>query len=537
MRTGGIYVVVAWAIIQAVDVIAPRLGAPDWTVKLVIILAITGLPIALILSWIFDLKREQSRAIGFVLIGMIIALVGFGTYWRVEPHTSSSKADANSVAVLPFVDMSPTKDQEYFGDGISEEIINVLTELPNLHVPARTSSFSFKGKELPISAIAQQLGVANVLEGSVRKAGNRVRITAELIDAKSDKHLWSESYDRDLSDVFAVQDEIARAIAEALQVHISGTLVASETANGHAHELYLKGLYYWNRRHAEELPQALEEFKDAAQEDTNYASAYAGIALTYAILPQYIASFDPKEASRLGKAAAQQALRLDPRAADAHAALGQIAQELDWDYNAAAIHYDQALKLDPHYATAHQWRGELYGVLGQNDAALREFDRAIELDPLSNTAQSGRGLALARMNRLDDAIVLYQNLVARDPDYQAGLEDLITMLVRAKRYQEAIAMTRGDTATAQVIEGIANPAMRPAALRILHHTAETKTGFVNYVADAYIALGLPDSAALFLNRKADGWAPSLAYVAHDPLYAALKPYPAYQEFLRKLHLQ
>jgi tetratricopeptide (TPR) repeat protein len=363
-----------------------------------------------------------------------------------------------------------------------------------------------------------------------------VRITAQLIDARNDKHLWSETYDRDLSDVFAIQDEIAHSIVEALRLQISGTLVENETSNGLAHELYLKGLYFWNRRHAKELPQALEQFIAASREDPKYARAYAGMALTYAILPQYM-EYDAAKASRLGKEAAGRALQLDPRAADAHAALCQIAAEMDHDWKGALRHCDEALKLDPQSATAHQWKGEVLGVLGQTDAGLQEFDRAIELDPLSVTAMNGRGILLFRSGRVEEAITVYKELTQRDPDYGAGRANLIISLFVGQHFDEAIRAAGSDSAIVQVIEGMKTPSLKPRAIHILSERSGKAQGYVAGFAVAFNALGQPDSAAAFLDRTADHWTPSIAYAAYDVGYEKMKPYPAYHEFLRKVHLE
>jgi adenylate cyclase len=552
VKVATIYLVAAWAVIQVSDVVAPRLGLPDWFVTFIIVVAALGLPITLVLSWLFDVTPDgitraerapvsaQTRGIALVLLGMVISLVGYGAYWRIAPHDQNADSDfANSIAVLPFADMSPGKDQEYFGDGITEEILNTLVQLPELRVPARTSSFSFKGKNLPVSEIAKQLGVAHILEGSVRKAGERVRITAQLIDARSDKHVWSQQYDRDLKDVFAVQAEIAHAIVEALQIQFKSgqpTLLAQETASGRAHELYLKGLYYWHRRHNDEVSLALDQFRAATKEDPNYAAAWAGLALTYAILPQYHGTYDHTLAIREGKTAAARALKLDPDNAEAHAALGQIAQELEWDWPAAEQHLDEAIRLDPRNATAHQWRAELYSVLGRHDDALDEADRALAIDPLSSVIRNVRALVLWRAGRQAEALAEFKAIMTRDSAYQAARVNMIGRLLLLGRAQEAAALAANDaqraaisgaydaTARVKAMETLANPALR------------AQRGNLWGFATMYMALGEPDSAAAILEIGARRWEPSFAWFAKDPSSKPLDQIPAFQRYLQLVHL-
>jgi adenylate cyclase len=471
---------------------------------------------------------------------MVISLVVFGAYTQVRPpRAQEDDVFANSVAVLPFADMSAEKDQEYFGDGITEEILNTLVQLPELRVPARTSSFSFKGKNLPVSEIAKQLGVAHILEGSVRKAGNRVRITAQLIDARTDKHVWSQQYDRDLDDVFAVQGEIARAIVEAMQVQFKGgqpQLTNEETGSGRAHELYLKGLFHWHRRRSAEMPLALDHFRAATREDPDYAEAWAGLALTYAVLPQY-SSFDVKQAIREGKAAAARALELDPKNAEAHAALGQIAQELEWDWKSARTHLDEALRLDPRSATVHQWRAELFLVLGREDEALGEIDRALELDPLSSVMQNVRGLSLVRAGRTEEGLGVLRAITQRDPDYFAAHGNLAVRLALLGRMQEAVQAARPDSRLQQLLRGVSDTTLRAQTLATMSDPEVRATrGTAWPFTMVYLALGEPDSAARILEVGATRWDPSLAFYANDPASRPLQQLPAFRSYLKLVHL-
>ena len=542
-----VYAIAAWAVIQVSDTILPRLGAPDWTVTFVIILAGVGLPIALVLAWLYDItpdgvqrapRSPASRGVALIGIGMVTALVAFGAYWRLQSRAPSVGDAQSSVAVLPFDDMSENKDQEYFADGITEEILNVLAQLPNLRVPGRTSSFSFKNKDLPVREIASQLNVAHVLEGSVRKSGNRVRITAQLIDARTDRHLWSEVFDRDVSDVFAVQGEIARAIGSALDIRFKSArdgAVKQETANPRAHESYLKGLYFWHRRHADELPRALESFQDAVREDPKYARAHAGVALAYAVVPQYTPVVSIKTAIREGKAAAQRALALDPKAADAHAALGQIAQEFEWNWVAAKEHYDQALKLDPNYATAHQWRAELYMTLGEFDQAITEVNRALSLDPLSSVMQSIRSFALFKSGRHDEAIALLSSVVRSDPGFTSAPMNLLGFLLMDGRYDEARKLAP-DSVFLVLSAGAEDRAKAPAALQLLAAPQVRERMNLSQLGVMYTLLDQKDSAAAVFDRAADAHEVQIYLWPRDPLTQRLDSEPRFKEFRRKLNL-
>lgn len=533
-----VYLIVAWGTVEVADVVVPNVGLPQWTVTLVILLAALGAPIALVLAWLYDVTPSgierapasvlsASRGLTLILVGMVLGLVAFGAYWRIQPR-SGDHVEANSIVVLPFVDMSATQDQEYLGDGITEEILNALAQVKGLRVPARTTSFAFKGKDIPVATIAQQLGVGHVLEGSVRKQGDMVRITAQLIDASSDKHLWSETFDRKLDDVFAVQEQISKAIVDLLRLELGeARLVDRETASGQAHEHYLKGLYHWNRRHTAQL--ALDEFEAATKLDPNYARAWAGLALTYAVLPQY-SEFDPTEASRKGKEAAARALQLDPKAADAHAALSQIAQELDWEWQASLEHADEALRLDPSYATAHQWRAEILLILRRCGDALAGADRSLEIDPLSTVMHNVRALILMECDQLPAAYEAFKRIVKRDPDFRPGAWNAYDAALRLGLYDEAVQFVR-DPALEDLALAMKDPSRRPGVLQDLGSAPDRLQNPVRF-AYAYARLGEADSALVMLLRATDKHPPHAAFLfgwVHR-----FEDNPRYVELLRRL---
>jgi len=325
-----------------------------------------------------------------------------------------------SVAVLPFVDMSPQKDQEYFCDGMAEELINALTNLDGLQVASRTSAFQFKGKGYDICEVGRRLKVQNVLEGSVRKAGDRLRITAQLVSVADGYHLWSEKYDREMEDIFAIQDEISLAIVDKLKLKLlrreKAKLVKRFTENEEAYNLYLKGRYFWNRRYEGGLQRGLECFQEAIAKDPDYALAYVGVADCYDLLGMY-SWIRPREAYPKAKVAAKKALEIDDTLGEAHASLGWISMFFDWDWPAAEREFKQARALSPNYATAYEWYSLYLANSGHLDEVGPAISRALELDPLSLIINAVKALCYYYTRRFDDAIAQCLRTLEMDPNY------------------------------------------------------------------------------------------------------------------------
>jgi len=367
IRMAGLYLVGAWLLTQVSSTVLPMFDAPAWLPRSIVVLLAIGFVPALIFAWVFELtpqglKRDEevkpeesiapqtARRMDRLIIAMLaLALAYFGfdkfvlaprrdaalvvaTTQAVTATTAAAAApavDAHSIAVLPFVNMSGDAANEYFSDGISEEILNVLARTVGLQVAARTSSFSFKGKNQEIPEIARQLQVRMVLEGSVRKQDDRVRITAQLIDANKGYHVWSQTYDRKLSDIFAIQDEIAKAIGNELQVQIVGASENGKSAGGtrnlQAYDLYLRGIALWQTRRGDALWQAVELFENAVKADPKYAQGYAGLALIYSIMGAYTARIPFAETLQRARDSAERALAIDAALPEAYAALGRVA--------------------------------------------------------------------------------------------------------------------------------------------------------------------------------------------------------------------
>jgi adenylate cyclase len=570
VRVAVVYAATAFVLLQAADIMLPRLGVPEWAMSLVVVLVVLGFPLALVLAWALELTPDGVRVtpatvqsdpaesapsiLGkrtLVVTGVLIVLgIGLGAGWFLRPTTTPSAREA-SIAVLPFVNMSASAENEYFSDGISEEILNLLAKVPGLQVAARTSSFAFKGRSEDASDIARQLRVGHVLEGSVRRAGDRVRITAQLIEADQGYHLWSEAYDRELADIFVVQDEIARAIVAALETHLglgagAEPAQAPATQNPRAHDLYLVGLRDFYRRGDDPLRSALERFREAATLDPGYAAAHAGMALTYSVLPMY-GEFPVAEAVREGKAAARRAIELRPDLPEAHAALGQIAQNWEWDWHTAERAYARAIELNPNYATAHMWRCELLTILGHHEESVRACTHGLTLDPLAPVAHNQFGSALMGAGRLDDARASFTRSLELDPGFDLAAWNRLLTYLADRDFDGWLRLAEQTAASAEerrlverIHAGVSRPGDAAARARAIEAIEEDRTSSGSI--DVFVMLSilgeneraftfLEEAMAVPHERANLPWLPLIVGdhgVVHDPRY---------QEALRAMNLE
>ena len=407
------YSIVAWLIAQVTELTLDSFGTPEWVMKTILLLLAIGLPIAIIFAWAFELTPEgvrkekdvdrsesitqkTGRRIDFMIITVLAVALLFaisthqwttGIAGTAEDAMEIVETDgAESIAVLPFVNMSDDPNNEYFSDGISEELLNVLVRVEGLRVASRTSSFAFKDKDTSIPDIAASLGVDHVLEGSVRKAGDTVRVTAQLIDVRTDSHLWSQTYDRKLEDIFAIQDEISGQIVAALKVALGTgeqpqiSSAVELTDNLDAYQNYLHGRYLWQRRGAENIGQAIDLFSKATEQDPTFARAWSSLAGAHITMPTY--SAEPLEDHYpQALAYAKKALSIDGTIAEAYAVLGELARE-DRHWGAAEKHYRNAIKHEPKNSTSYLWYAEHLQSTGRIDAALQTVLAAYRLDPL-----------------------------------------------------------------------------------------------------------------------------------------------------------
>ncbi len=442
------YVAAAFALLQGIDIVAQRFGWPEQTMRFVIIALSVGFFVTLVLAW-YHGERGAQRVNGTeLLILALLLMVGGGFLWRfagrslkaaaTEMAAAPSAIPAKSVAVLPFVDMSQAKDQEYFSDGIAEELLNRLAQFSDLKVAARTSAFQFRGKNEDISDIARQLKVANVLEGSVRKSGANLRITAQLIQASSGYHLWSQTFDREAADVFKVQDEIAAAIASALETKLSGRATDSHptTIDPVAYNDYLQGRAHFALRVNDNLKLAVEAFDRAIARDPNFSAAYAGRAFALAVSGSWVPWLSNEEAFAQSRAAANKALELDPNNAEAYVARGTAAS-VSLQIVAATADFERALALAPENVDVLNFYGDFLEGTGALRRAEKLKRRAMALDPLAFVHPMNLSDILADQGRYEEALAMARRVTELGEKGHRGIRSVFWMQLRLKRFDDA----------------------------------------------------------------------------------------------------
>ncbi len=456
-----------------------------------------------------------------------------------------------TTAVLPFLNLSPNPENEYFSDGLTEELIHALTKLPGLRVVAWNTAAQLRDRQQDILAIRQQLNVDAVLTGSVRIAGQSLRVRAQLIDTETGVYLWSENYDRQMQDVFAIQEEIALAIVRTLRVELSGggahTLVARGRTTVSSFDWYLKGRYVWHQRTPEQLRQSVQYFQNAIAADSTSALAYAGLADAYSLLVDYGLML-PDEGFPQAKAAAQRAIALDSELAEAHAALAFIRAVYDWQWEDAELLYQHAIALNPGYATAHHWLGcDLYPMVGRLDEALAEVSIAQQLDPLSGIIMEGRAYVLMLRREYQAALAGYRELLNFDPSFYKAHTSMGRVYIQMGNYTEALAMLEkgrslaGDLPSILAALGQAHGLLGdlPRAcesLRELERLAKIKYVPAACFAIVHLGLGEIGRALDCLEEGCDRRESQLSAIQVHPVYDPLRNEPRFQALLRRLRL-
>ncbi|MGH7507263.1 MAG: BTAD domain-containing putative transcriptional regulator [Longimicrobiales bacterium] len=492
---------------------------------------------------------------GAVLVLAVYAVLG--RPWRAGTDRSPPSAVATipvgtppAIAVLPFLDLSPNRDAEYFSDGVSEEVINALTHVEGLHVAARTSSFAFKGGKADIAEIGRRLHVGYVLEGSVRKDHDRLRISAQLISAADGFHLWSETYDRELKDVFDIQEEISRAVVGALEIELGsgvGTrLIRNTTGSMEAYNLYLRGRYHFNAREPQALEQAVRIFEQAIAKDSAFAPAHAALAESLTLLCAH-AIVSPRQAMPRARAAALEALALDPELGEAHAALGHIQTWYDWDWAGADVSFRRAIELSPSNASARHWYSVYLAAVGRLDDAVAENERAIELNPVSVLLRTTLGIRLFLVRDYRRALEQFRATLELDPTNGPALVWLGVASAHAGAGDRAIAaadsgfrnaswtMLGAWRAYTYAVAGHHREAREQ--LRALEHRVDSAYVPPSVIARVYAALDERDSAFSWLERayeERDGW---LGFLTVDPSFDPLRSDPRYRQLIRKIGLE
>ena len=573
------YIVSVWLLAQVADLVLENIAAPDWVMQTILLLLALGFPVVVFFSWAYEvtpegIKRESeidrsqsithvtaSRLDRAIMVVLVVALAYFAyDKFFVSPAREAvlveatrqaatenavskqeeSKAPGKSVAVLPFVNMSEDSGNEYFADGLSEELLNMLVKIPELRVAARTSSFSFKDKDLTISEIAHELNVSHVLEGSVRKSGDMVRITAQLIKADDGFHLWSENFDRTLDDIFIVQDEIASEVTRALEVTLLGKEQAEIEINPEAYALRLKGLYFLQQRGKDASNKSVAALLQAIELEPGYAQAWELLSIAYyQQIRRSVITYE--EGYDLAMNAIDRALELNPDMGDSWGAYGFLKKNLDWDWEAANSALAKAHQLDPSSNVIRIWRASLTQTLGRLDEAIEIYRQALTVDPLNASIHSSLGILYRKTHRLDDSIAILEKQIELNPRYHWAHFNL------GKTY-----LLRGDAERA-LLEIEKNPAnvYRDVGLVLAYSTlgreAEAQVALQRlvdqegernpvWVAEAFAWRGEKDQAFEWLEKGFVQRDVGLAYLLGNTVFESLWDDPQWVVFLQKLNL-
>jgi len=575
-----LYVVGSWLILQVADVLSSLLPVPEWTGSLVFIFLALGFPLVMIFSWVYELtpeglKREREvdrsqsithqtgRKINVLIVALLVLTIGVVAMDRLIPetqpevemtdsdgagqtgatdptaagHVAPLPAPGNSVAVLPFVNMSSDAEQEYFSDGLSEELLNLLAKVPELRVAARTSSFSLKGQNLQISQVGDILNVAHVLEGSVRKSGDRVRITVQLIHAADGYHLWSETYDRTLDDIFAIQDEISNEVVAQLKIELLGEAPKVEETDPEAYTLVLQARHLDHLGNTEGWEQAVALYQQALSIDPDYAAALTGLAAAY-ISQANRADRPVDEGYPLAREAATKALIVDPDYATAHALLGTIANNYDGDLAAAANHIERALALDPGDPEIRRNAANFALGLGRLKEAIELFKYAIARDPVNSRAHSNLALLYMSAGQMDSAIASFRTALALNPSSEALHGQMGRALLLKGEPEAALSAIQQEPSDWKLLE-------LPLVYYALGQVDESDTVLAELIekyekeaavniAAIYAYRSQRDEAFNWLNRAVTEKDPGLGEIVYGPLYSSLHDDPRWEPFLERI---
>jgi TolB-like protein/Tfp pilus assembly protein PilF len=553
------YMAGAWLVLQVLDAVGGILDLSVVFQRGVLVALGFGLILTLVLAWYHgEAGRQRVSGVELILIAGVLVVAGVAlNLLRGSGATGEEKVVAGpgpnprSVAVLPFVDMSPQGDQEYFGDGIAEELLSTIGQIPDLVVSARTSSFTFKKSDLDVREIGVRLGVATVVEGSIRKSADRLRIEASVIDVGNGFKLWSDRFDAELSDVFAVQERIARAVAEALRVQLSDAgselRLPGQTDNHEAQDLYLRGRFEWNKRTQASLEKAVEYFQDAIAIDSMYARAFVGLADAVAVLGFYDYR-RPAAAFPLARETARRALEIETGLAEAHATLAYVALYYDWSWEEAEREFTRSIELNPEYPVAHQWYANCLVAMGRFEQAESEARIASELDPLSLIAHAVIGWIRFYAGSYDSAIELLEESIRRSPTFEQAYlwmgqaaEGLGDSAKASDAIEHVVELSNGSSISRAALAHVRAGQGRPAEARTIldQLEAEGRSGYVpSYeIARAYVGLGDYDTAIGWLERAYREKAHSMAFLAVDPQIAPLADLPGYLDLLRRMNLE
>ena len=569
------YAVVAWLLIQAASIVLPTFEAPAWTMKVLLIALVLGFPIAVVLAWAFEITPEGivraedvlpnksiARRTGRKLVGITVALAvlaaGLLAWQLLRPKPVAPIASApalvasvipeKSIAVLPFDNLSRDPDNAFFAEGVQDEILTRLAKVADLKVISRTSTQRFKSAPENLRDIAKQLGVMNILEGSVQRSTDQVRVNVQLINAATDAHLWAEIYDRKLIDTFSVESDVAQKIASSLEAKLTGSeqkaIAARPTENPEAYQLYLRGKFFSNKRTGADLHTAVGFFEKARAADPAYASAYAGLAQAQLLIPVFGAG-RPRDFFPKAEAAARRAIELDEASAEGRSALAMLLL-FNLKFADSEAEFRHAIQANPNYATAHHWFGNsLLVTLARFDEGIKEGERAVELDPLSLIVNADLGSTLMIARRYDEAIAQLRRTLTLDGNFGYAHWNLGEALylkgdVKAaiEEYEKAAVLDDDPQVLALLGRAYAETGKKEKAFEILQKLQATgKDQYVRNYLYALVYIGLGDKAAAieYLEKARNGGeSPDTTWLKVDPMLDPLRNEPRFEALAEKI---
>ena len=579
------YVIIGWLVMQIGEVMAPALHLPDWTLSALAFFVILGFPFALFFAWAFEMTpegirkekevdRNQSitpvtgRKLDFTIIALLLLALGYFAWDKFikspepaaevteqqaqtseatskTPNIDTNRPEANSIAVLPFVNMSSDPEQEFFSDGITEEMLNLLAKIPELRVTSRSSVFSFKGQAIDIPTVAKKLGVAHVLEGSVRKSGNQVRITAQLIEAGSDIHMWSETYDRELDDVFAIQDEIAAEVVSALRLQLLGEVPEATETNTLAYTAYLQGKHHLEGARTIKPLLAIESFREAIEIDPEYAPAWAGLAQSLDWAANW-GNIDATEGFEQAREAAIKALELDEDLAEAWTMLAKIQYAYDWDWYTAQGTIRTALMHEPKNSKALMNASAIEKAVGNFDEAVLLAQRAVDSDPLNPVVLRFLALAYWGAGRYEETNETTLRILDLYPQRFLANNDVAWSYLNLDRPEEALQYVEfeekyhpDETRMPQLARAFIMHSLGrdEESRQSLDYTIENSGQWLAYqVAEVYAWRGETDKAFEWLEISYDQRDGGVSHLLGDPSFKPLHNDPRWEPYLLKLGL-
>ena len=561
------YAVVAWLLMQIATQVFPFLEIPNWAIRLVIMLIAIGFPIALVIAWAFELtpeglKRTESadelpkrsaRSHAWIYVVIVAGAISVGVFFlgRYTSSKQSAKTPEQSIAVLPFENASNEPNTEYLSEGISEALINSLSELQQLRVIARPTAFRYKPKDVDPRQVGRELGVAAVLTGKVRQMQDALKVQVDLVDAVTGAQIWGAGYDRKIADLVAIKQAIVQEVTAKLKLKLSSEeqrrLVKRDSTNAEAYQFYLRGRYFWNKRTSDGIKQAIEHFQQSIERDPNFALGYVGLADSYIALTFYNFAA-PHETMPKAKESAIKALALDNTLAEAHVSLAHILMNYDWNWSAAETEFKRSIELRPDYATAHEWYAIHYlTATGRLKEAVQEMKKALELEPASLVMNTFMGATLYYAGRYDEAIDQCRKTIEMDPNFAVvhwhlGLayEQKQVLDAATDEFKKAISLSGGSTLMRAALGRVyAKSQKKHEANEVLNELNElAKRQYVSAyeVATIYVALGNNEEAFQLLAKAYAEHSFRLVNLNVCPHFKSVRSDPRFQGLVQRVGL-